>query len=46
MTKITRTCDGCKELLKKADMYEPLNDNKYKKLCPTCFDKWLENKLE
>ena len=46
--KITRTCDGCKQLLRSRDNYEPLNDPKYKNLCKECFDKWLsgDNKLE
>lgn len=43
--RITRTCDNCHNLLRKADMYEPLNDSQLKKLCSGCFQLWLDGQI-
>ena len=48
--KITRTCDACHKLLRLSEAYETLQENhkpsKYNKLCPKCFDKWLNGELK
>ena len=48
--KITRTCDNCKCLLRKADAVDNLRFNgiptKYNQLCKKCFDLWLEGELD
>lgn len=46
MAKVTRTCDNCKQLLRLADKYEPLNDSRFRNLCKKCFDLWLDDKLD
>ena len=46
MAKIARTCDGCGNPLRKADMWEPLDHNKLKKLCKKCFNKWLDGQFD
>lgn len=44
--RIIRTCDSCKEQLRKIELYETLNEPQWKNLCKKCFNLWLDDKLE